>query len=40
MILKLSPNLRKSSKEATGGDEERIREIETYKVDKLIATCA
>ncbi|CAL4062154.1 unnamed protein product, partial [Meganyctiphanes norvegica] len=35
--LKLSPNLRKPHKDAKGADEQKIRDIELCKMDRLIA---
>ncbi|XP_018020947.2 dynein intermediate chain 2, ciliary-like [Hyalella azteca] len=36
--FKLSPNLRRPHKEAKGADDQRIREIEVMKIDRIIAT--
>lgn len=38
VALKLSPNLRKPHKEAKGADAQRLRELEVYKMERLIAT--
>ncbi|XP_076042119.1 dynein intermediate chain 2, ciliary-like [Oratosquilla oratoria] len=37
ITLKLSPNLRKPHKDAKGADEQRLKEIEIGKIDRLIA---
>ncbi|XP_066957617.1 dynein intermediate chain 2, ciliary-like [Macrobrachium rosenbergii] len=36
--MKLSPNLRKPHKDAKGADEQKLREIELCKMDRIIAT--
>ncbi|XP_045108688.1 dynein intermediate chain 2, ciliary-like isoform X3 [Portunus trituberculatus] len=38
VALKLSPNLRKPHKDAKGADAQRLRELELYKMERLIAT--
>lgn len=38
VALKLSPNLRKPHKDAKGADAQRLRELEVYKMERLIAT--
>ncbi|MPC17995.1 Dynein intermediate chain 2, ciliary [Portunus trituberculatus] len=37
-IVVLSPNLRKPHKDAKGADAQRLRELELYKMERLIAT--
>ncbi|XP_042874676.1 dynein axonemal intermediate chain 1-like [Penaeus japonicus] len=40
LSLKLSPNLRKLHKEARGADEEKLKELERQKMERIISTSA